>query len=165
MRSETLLVVSVFLLGALSLGLFVGVKVESRLARDKEKLLAEQYEAKISDLWTRLEDALADSTILRQMVTFTGTASWYGDREHGRITANNERFSKFALTAASKLFPFNSLWRVTNLKNRRETIVRISDDGPNVSSRIIDLSQAAAREIGMERAGTAQVLLTPIVRE
>ncbi len=163
MKSKALLIASFFILGALLLGLYVGAKVESSLADSREEFLAKQYNAELTDLRIRLDDALVDSTILHQMVTFTGTASWYGDREHGQITANNERFSKFALTAASKFFPFNSLWRIINLENRRETIVRISDDGPNVRGRIIDLSPAAAREIGMERTGTARVVLTPVL--
>jgi len=163
LNSKSLLISAFFILGALFLGLYTGAKVEHRLAGLRAEYQAEQYSAELSDLRARLDDVLSDSTILRQMVTFTGTASWYGDREQGQITANNERFSKFALTAASKFFPFNSRWRVINLENRRETIVRISDDGPNILGRIIDLSQAAAKEIGMERTGTARVVLTPVL--
>ncbi|MCS7068403.1 MAG: septal ring lytic transglycosylase RlpA family protein [Meiothermus sp.] len=86
-----------------------------------------------------------------------GWASWYGPRFHGRRTANGERFNKFHLTAAHRTLPFNTRVRVTNLQNGRSIVVRINDRGPYIRGRIIDLSYAAARRLGMHRQGIIQV--------
>ncbi|WP_445397858.1 septal ring lytic transglycosylase RlpA family protein [Zobellella sp. An-6] len=88
-----------------------------------------------------------------------GRASFYGQRHHGRKTANGERFDKNALTAAHKTLPFGSRVRVTNLNNQRSVVVRINDRGPYTRGRIIDLSEQAARELNMLRAGVAPVRL------
>lgn len=87
----------------------------------------------------------------------TGTASYYGRRFHGRRTANGERFDMNALTAAHRTLPFGSIVRVTNPANGRSVTVRINDRGPFISGRVIDLSRAAARRIGMIRRGHAPV--------
>jgi rare lipoprotein A len=87
----------------------------------------------------------------------TGTASWYGDPFHGRATANGERFDKRRLSAAHPTLPLPSIVRVTNLANNRSVDLRVNDRGPFVGDRIIDLSQAAARELGFERHGLAPV--------
>jgi len=87
----------------------------------------------------------------------TGWASWYGPRFHGRRTANGERFNKFQLTAAHRTLPFGTRVRVTNLQNGRSTVVRINDRGPYIRGRIIDLSYAAAIQLGMHRQGVVQV--------
>ncbi|HON89058.1 MAG TPA: septal ring lytic transglycosylase RlpA family protein [Spirochaetia bacterium] len=89
----------------------------------------------------------------------TGTASWYGAEFHGRKTANGELFDKNSFTAAHKTLPFGTIVLVRNLANDREVIVRINDRGPFVKGRIIDLSEAGARELGMLGTGTAQVVL------
>jgi rare lipoprotein A len=86
-----------------------------------------------------------------------GLASWYGPRFHGRRTANGERFNKFHLTAAHRTLPFNTRVRVTNLKNGKSVVVRINDRGPYVRGRIIDLSYAAARLLGMRAHGVVLV--------
>jgi rare lipoprotein A len=86
-----------------------------------------------------------------------GIASWYGPRFHGRSTANGEVFDSGDLTAAHPTLPLPSVVRVTNLANRRQLDVRVNDRGPFVGDRIIDLSQAAARQLGFERLGTARV--------
>jgi rare lipoprotein A len=86
-----------------------------------------------------------------------GKAAWYGGRFHGRKTASGERFSKNKLTAAHRKLPFGTVVRVTNEKNGRSVEVRITDRGPYGGGRIIDLSEAAAREIGMLGAGVARV--------
>ncbi len=89
--------------------------------------------------------------------TQIGIASWYGIDEHGLPTATGERFSKNALTAAHKSLPMGTTVRVTNLENGRDVIVKINDRGPFVEDRMIDLSYAAARSIGLIRNGTAYV--------
>lgn len=86
-----------------------------------------------------------------------GIASWYGPGFHGRTTASGERFNTNQMTAAHKSLPFGTTVRVTNLSNGRSVVVRINDRGPYHGSRVIDLSHAAAVQIGMIQAGTANV--------
>ena len=78
-----------------------------------------------------------------------GGASWYGNKFHGRRTASGELYSMFGLTAAHKTLPLPTFARVTNLRNGQSIVVRINDRGPFHSSRIIDLSYAAAAKLGM----------------
>jgi len=86
-----------------------------------------------------------------------GTASWYGAQFHAKATANGEVFDMDALTAAHTTLPLPSLVEVTNLENGRKVIVRVNDRGPFVGDRIIDMSRAAARELGFEAKGLAKV--------
>ena len=86
-----------------------------------------------------------------------GIASWYGPTFHGRPTANGEIFDQHAMTAAHTTLPIPSIAEVTNLENGRSVIVRINDRGPFVDDRIIDLSRAAATELGYASAGLARV--------
>ncbi|MCL2705088.1 MAG: septal ring lytic transglycosylase RlpA family protein [Spirochaetaceae bacterium] len=89
----------------------------------------------------------------------TGYASWYGGKFQGRKTANGEIFDTYKFTAAHKTLPFDTIIRVKNLENGKTTVVRINDRGPFVKGRIIDLSYAAAKEIGMIESGVAKVSL------
>ncbi len=91
--------------------------------------------------------------------TFTGVASYYGGKFHGRRTASGEIFNKNAMTAAHRSLKFGTKVKVTNLRNGRAVLVRVNDRGPHVRGRIIDLSQAAAKKIGLAHAGTARVKL------
>lgn len=88
-----------------------------------------------------------------------GTASWYGPDFHGRKTSNGETYDMHELTAAHKTLPMNVYVRVTNRGNGRQCIVRINDRGPFVKGRILDLSYAAAKDIGVVGPGTAPVLI------
>ena len=91
---------------------------------------------------------------------FDGIASWYGPDFHAKKTSNGEIYNMYAMTAAHKTLPMNTVVRVDNLDNGRSTIVRINDRGPFVAGRIIDLSNKAAHEIDMVRKGTARVKVT-----
>lgn len=86
-----------------------------------------------------------------------GIASWYGKPYHGRTTASGERYDMHALTAAHRTLPFQTMVKVTNLENRRTVVVRITDRGPFVKGRIIDLSRAAAKQLGMVERGIVRV--------
>lgn len=86
-----------------------------------------------------------------------GVASWYGPAFQGRRTASGEVYDQERLTAAHQTLPFGTRVRVTNLENGRHVVVRINDRGPFKKRRILDLSRAAAREIGMLGRGTARV--------
>lgn len=88
----------------------------------------------------------------------TGMASWYGGELHGSRTASGERFNKNALTAAHRTLPLGTRVRVTNTRNGKSVIVRINDRGPfGKRKRIIDVSEAAARRLGMIDAGIVPV--------
>jgi rare lipoprotein A len=87
----------------------------------------------------------------------TGIASYYGEKYHGRQTANGEIFNMHELTAAHPKLKFGTKVKVTHLANQRSVTVRINDRGPFVQGRVIDLSQAAATELQMVRAGLAEV--------
>ncbi len=89
-----------------------------------------------------------------------GVASWYGLPFHGRRTASGERFDMNAFTAAHPHLPFGTRVRVHNPHNGRSVVVRINDRGPHVGGRIIDLSHAAARALGLLSRGTRRVVLT-----
>jgi rare lipoprotein A len=93
-----------------------------------------------------------------------GIASWYGHPYHGRAAANGEIYDMEKLTAAHRTLAFGTRLRVENLTNSRDVEVRITDRGPFVKNRILDLSRAAAREIRMIGPGTAKVRLTVIAQ-
>jgi rare lipoprotein A len=87
-----------------------------------------------------------------------GKASWYGPGFQGRLTANGERFNTNAYTAAHKTLPFGTKVKVTNKNNGRSVVVRINDRGPFVHGRVIDLSKASARAIGI--SGVADITMS-----
>ena len=90
---------------------------------------------------------------------YKGVASWYGPDFHGKLTSNGEVYDMHAMTAAHKTLPISTVVRVTNLENGLSAIVRINDRGPFVDTRIIDLSNQAAKQIKMIAKGTAPVRL------
>lgn len=88
-----------------------------------------------------------------------GLASWYGGKFDGRLTSSGEVFDTNEKTAAHRTLPFGTIVRVVNLDNQKSTVVKINDRGPFVEGRVIDLSRAAADEIGMVAQGVARVSL------
>ena len=92
----------------------------------------------------------------------TGIASWYGHPYHGRAAASGEIYDMEQMTAAHRTLPFGAQIRVHNLTNEKTVEVRITDRGPFIDGRIIDLSRAAARNIGLLGPGTARVRLEMI---
>ena len=94
-----------------------------------------------------------------------GMASWYGARFHKRRTASGERFDMYALTAAHPTLPFGTRVCVRSLATGRSVQVRINDRGPHTGGRIIDLSQAAAKQLGMLGLGTKPVAITALAPE
>ena len=89
--------------------------------------------------------------------TQKGLASWYGPDFHGKLTSNRETYNMHALTAAHKTLPYGTHVKVTNLNNGKAVVVRINDRGPFIKGRIIDLSYAAARKLGLDLSGVAPV--------
>jgi rare lipoprotein A len=92
-----------------------------------------------------------------------GIASWYGRRFHGQKTASGEPYDMYAMTAAHPTLPIPSYARVTRPSNGRSVVVRVNDRGPFHSTRIIDLSYAAAYKLGFIQAGSAQVEVESIL--
>lgn len=122
-------------------------------------VLALMFVAGCSHRAARVTTPLAPARI---GTTETGVASWYGFPYHGRRAASGEVYDMQQLTAAHRKLPFQTWVEVTNLSNGKQVDVRINDRGPFVKGRILDLSQAAARDIDMLRAGTARVRLKVI---
>jgi rare lipoprotein A len=91
-----------------------------------------------------------------------GVASWYGAQFHGKQAANGEVFNMGALTAAHRTLPLGSMIRVVNLLNGKHVRVRINDRGPYVNGRILDLSHAAAAQLGMVDGGLSVIQLEVI---
>lgn len=89
-----------------------------------------------------------------------GSASWYGNKFHGRRTASGELYSMYGLTAAHKTLPIPSYVRVRNVRNGKEIIVRVNDRGPFHSSRVMDLSYAAAVKLDLAASGTGEIELS-----
>ncbi len=86
-----------------------------------------------------------------------GRASWYGHALQGMPTANGEPYDMNAMTCAHRTLPLGSLVRITNLHNHRSLLLRVNDRGPMVSTRVVDLSYAAAKRLGFSAKGTARV--------
>lgn len=92
----------------------------------------------------------------------SGIASWYGPNFHGKKTSNGEIYNMHNMTAAHKTLPMNTIVKVTNLNNNKTAVVRINDRGPFVANRVIDLSKAAATQLGVIGPGTAPVAMEVI---
>ena len=94
-----------------------------------------------------------------------GTASYYGKHQQGQLMANGRRFNRWLLTAASRTLPLGSLARVTYLKTRKSVVVRITDRGPFIAGRIIDLSEAAAKRIDLMDDGIGTVIVEALPKK
>jgi peptidoglycan lytic transglycosylase len=114
-------------------------------------------------------EALSVPPDAKPLLVETGLASWYGPPYHNRRSSNGEVYNMNAFTAAHRTLPLGSIVRVTNIKTGNSVIVRITDRGPFIDGRILDLSLAAAKKIDLWRAGVApvrmEVLKTPLPME
>jgi rare lipoprotein A len=91
-----------------------------------------------------------------------GIASWYGPGFHGKLTASGEPYNMYDMTCAHKTFPMGTKLRVTSIQNGKSVVVTVNDRGPYVAGREIDLSYAAAKELGVIGPGTAKVEIEPL---
>jgi rare lipoprotein A len=91
-----------------------------------------------------------------------GVASWYGHQFQGKRTANGEHYDMNEYTAAHRSLPLSSYVKVTNVRNQRSVVVRINDRGPFTRHRVMDLSYAAAKDLGIHKTGTAMIEITPL---
>ncbi len=143
---------SILLLGAFSLAAVslcsspaVTVKTESNNMRQND-LSQRELQGEL------VEEPPADS-----VQTFTMKATYYSNSLHGRRTTNGEHYDKNKLTCAHRKFPFNTLLKITNKDNGKQVIVRVNDRGPFTRKMDLDLSHAAAAELGMLKAGVKYV--------
>lgn len=108
------------------------------------------------------KDAKPNLTSVEYNDIGTMTASWYGPRFHGKLTANGEIYNQMALTAAHKSLPFGTVLKVTNIRNGKTVIVRINDRGPYIEGRDLDLSKGTALALGMVNRGVIKVTVKEI---
>ena len=141
----------------LALGLYAGYKVMKAISDIKVMDLEAELETAQTSL-IDLSIELEQSRVLAHV--WTGIASFYADAHHGKSTASGSRFDMNAYTAAHRTLPFGSLVLVLDVKRYTWTLVKINDRGPAAwTGRDIDLSRAAARQLGMERDGVIPVVL------
>lgn len=93
---------------------------------------------------------------------FIGLASWYGKQHHGKKMANGQRFDRFKLTAAHRTLRFGTLLQVCLARTGLCTVVEVTDRGPWIKTRALDLSEAAARKIGLLQQGVGRVTFEPV---
>lgn len=105
------------------------------------------------------ENDLALYENVKPLKTYSGIASYYSDEFNGRRTSNGELYDMNDMTAAEPELPFNSIVRVINTENSKSILLRINDRGPIKKGRIIDVSYAAAKKLGMISKGTANVII------
>lgn len=122
----------------------------------KPNVSSEPQEEPDENSTTEATDIPADR---KPISTETGLASWYGPPYHNRRASNGEVYNMHAMTAAHRTLPLGSIVRVTNVKTGSSAVVRITDRGPFIEGRIIDLSLAAAKATDVWKAGIAQVRL------
>jgi rare lipoprotein A len=108
------------------------------------------------------EENTINKTIVNYIDKGVMTASWYGPRFNGKLTANGEVFDQSAYTAAHKDLKFGTLLKLTNLRNNKSIVVRINDRGPFISGRQLDLSKAAALSLGMVERGVVKLKVEQI---
>lgn len=94
-----------------------------------------------------------------------GNASYYSNKLHGSKTTSGHRYHKDSLTCAHKTFPLGSYVKVRHLRNNKEVVVKVTDRGPHVKGRIIDLSYAAAKKIGLVEHGVGKVEITHLGKD
>jgi len=150
--SEVILKLLLIVFFAVVIGGLVGFTVlNSEKNERNEQILVDEFIPQ-----TVKENSINTSTV-KYIQRGTMKASWYGPKFHGKLTANGEIYDQMALTAAHKSLSFGTLLKVTNPRNGRSVIVRINDRGPYVEGRDLDLSKAAAIELGMLKKGVGRV--------
>ena len=150
------------ILGVLLVGIVAGYRTGFRAATYADSIIIEaarqDRDAREAFIAAQANEILT----LRDTMSFTGIASFYGTKEQGRQTASGEIFDRHLLTAATTLpLKYGTLWRVTRLDTRASVVVRLNDKMPRHPGRVIDLSEAAAKAIGMTREGVVRVQVSP----
>lgn len=126
-----------------------------------EETTSESTVAEINNIPAE-ESMVADRDLVNFVDMGTMKASWYGPGFHGRKTANGEIYDQMSFTAAHKSLKFGTLLKITNPKNNKSVIVRINDRGPYIHGRDLDLSKAAALELGFVKKGVTRIKVEEI---
>jgi rare lipoprotein A len=149
-------------LAVLMLGIYIGTREGIEIGRAQLEPQIRENGEKIAELQCEIS-ALTDRLVYAtEIMTFIGTASYYSYPFHGRMTASGTVFDKDDFSAAHKSLPFGMMIRVTNLENGRSIIVPITDRGPFIGERILDLSEAAFAKIAPLKNGLIRVQVTPV---
>ena len=121
-------------------------------------------EPTVTEVATSVEEETltADRSLVEFLDKGTMKASWYGPGFNGHKTANGEVYNQMSFTAAHKSLKFGTLLKVTNIKNGKSVVVRINDRGPYIHGRDLDLSKAAALELGFVRKGVSKIKVEEI---
>lgn len=162
-RNTLVAIVTAGILSAVGAGSYVSwsaMAEERPAAFDTNDVTAATRTIDIDSLYTAKaeESTPSDSSFVAEIApdrTISGRVSWYGPGFNGRRTTSGERFDKSEMTAAHKTLPFNSLVRVVDIATGRGILVRINDRGPYCGGRVMDLSEGAARRLGIAGRGTA----------
>ncbi len=149
------------LISAISIIVLCGFFTNSISTAEAAQRSGSKHHTKTKTHHSRHSSRLSQATVKHRKGR-KGKASWYGPKFHGKKTATGERYNMYAMTAAHKTLPLSSYAEVTNLKNHRTVIVRINDRGPYYGNRVMDLSYAAAKELGIQKAGTGSVEIKPL---
>lgn len=152
---------------ALGAGLMLGHKLghsfgDFEVMRDMEPVLADNAK-RITEMGDMIAVLQAQVAHAQRMLSETGEASWYGPGFHGRTAADGSRYDQRSMTAAHKTLPFGTRVMVTSLDTLRSIVVRITDRGPFIEGRIIDLTEKGAELLGMREDGTHRVMITPLL--
>jgi len=121
---------------------------------------SKEHAVRKPDEETDTQADLAEPTLpadAKPLATETGLASWYGPPYHNRRGSNGEVYNMHAMTAAHRTYPLGSIVRVTNVKTGHSALVRITDRGPFIPGRVVDLSLAAAQKLDVWKPGVAEV--------
>lgn len=128
-----------------------------------EELIPGESKSNSPEETAAVNDVINSSkTIINYIDIGNWEASWYGTKFHGRKTANGETFDQESFTAAHKTLKFGTLLRLTNPGNNRSVIVRVNDRGPFIRKRQLDISRAAAAELGFIENGVAKLKVEQI---
>lgn len=152
----------IFAISIVVLCSYITNPIETTEAAQRHSVSSSSKHHRAASYKSRHHTRLSKNNIRRNNLK-QGTASWYGPGFHGKKTASGERYNMYAMTAAHRTLPLSSYAEVTNLKNHRSVIVRINDRGPYHGNRAMDLSYAAAKELGIQKNGTGAVKITPLV--
>jgi rare lipoprotein A len=157
-RYAAFLLPTVFMLSACSFGVPIGEPTPIPGSGAPETTRSERGNPSSYVVFGKRYRVLNSSEGFRQR----GVASWYGTKFHGRPTSSGEVYNMHAMTAAHKTLPIPVYVHVKNLDNGRSIVVRVNDRGPFIDGRIIDLSYAAAKKLGVDGPGTANVEISAL---
>ncbi len=159
MRTGTLLI-AVLLLGGCAFGVPIGDRGKTQVSKAPATKKSKQGNPSSYVVHGKRYHVLdnADGFVQR------GIASWYGTKFHGRKTSSGEIYNMYDMTAAHKTLPLPVYVHVKNLDNGRSAVVRVNDRGPFIHGRIIDLSYTAAKKLGVDGPGTANVEISVVAR-